>query len=32
MASTKVDCNELLAKIIDNKLKHEGLISTSENQ
>lgn len=24
--------NELLAKIIDDKLKSEGLISTSENQ
>lgn len=26
------NCNELLAKIIDDKLKSEGLISTSENQ
>lgn len=32
MASTKIDCNELLAKIIDEKLKEEGLISASENQ
>jgi hypothetical protein len=32
MASTNIDCNELLAKIIDDKLKEEGLISKSENQ
>jgi hypothetical protein len=29
---TNFNCNELLAKIIDDKLKAEGLISTSENQ
>lgn len=32
MDNTNVDCNELLAKIIDEKLKEEGLISASENQ
>lgn len=32
MTSRNVDCNELLAKIIDEKLKEEGLISASENQ
>lgn len=32
MTPTNIDCNELLAKIIDNKLKEEGLISVSENQ
>lgn len=29
---TNFNCNELLAKIIDDKSKAEGLISTSENQ
>lgn len=29
---TNFNCNELLAKIIDDKLKAEGLISTCENQ
>uniref|UniRef100_UPI0040495EA1 hypothetical protein n=1 Tax=Gelidibacter sp. TaxID=2018083 RepID=UPI0040495EA1 len=32
MENTNVDCNELLAKIVDKKLKEEGLISVSENQ
>ena len=32
MTSRNIDCNELLAKIIDDKLKEEGLINASENQ
>jgi hypothetical protein len=32
MAPTNIDCNEVLAKIISDKLKEEGLISATENE